>query len=365
MGKIKIAVFLHGLSGGAGQVVINYFSHMKERSKYEIDIVTLYVETEQLKQKYENNGMKVIQIPSKKESILKNMLAMYRIFKSKKYDIVYGHMTLTNCFPFFVAKLCGVNVRISHSHLVTTQNIPNKLLAKATQILSTEYLACGVDAGKSLYGKKKFKVFNNAIDLKQFKFDEAKRQSIRQSNGIEEDDFVIGHIGRFDPQKNHRQLIKIFKAVVEKTEDAKLLLIGEGELFKEISYLVKEYGLEKKVIFTGGVSNVADYIQAMDVFVLPSLYEGLCLAAIEVQGNGVPCVFSNTVSPETKKLKNVSFVKLDEDPKCWAKEILRMKEVVRDNKSIEILKKHGYDIDIEAQKLDKCLQKNLDGAKKY
>ncbi|GAA2956352.1 hypothetical protein FC48_GL001422 [Ligilactobacillus murinus DSM 20452 = NBRC 14221] len=361
MEKIKIAVFLHGLSGGAGQVVIDYFSHMKYREDYDIDVITLNVESDKLRRRYESAGMRVLLIPSKKESILKNLLSMYHIFRRKKYDIAYGHMTLTNCFPFCIAKLCGIRTRISHSHLVVSPTIFNRVLAKATQLFSTDYLACGIEAGKSLYGDHPFEVFNNAIDLQKFKYNSYIRYKIRKNNDITDDNFVIGHIGRFDKQKNHDQLIDIFKVIVSENKDAKLILIGDGILLSKIKEKVKNYGIEKNVIFTGAIDNVAEYIQAMDVFVLPSLYEGLCLSAIEAQCSGVPCVFSDTVSIETKKIENVYFVGLNDSSEKWAREILSMENTMREKKSIQILKEYGYDINIEAQRLDVYLRNSLTG----
>ena len=363
MDKIKTAIFLHGLTGGAGQVVINYFSHMKNRNDYDIDVITLYVESEQLRQKYLDNGMNVIQIPSKKESIKRNIQAMDKLFKAKKYDIVYGHMTLTNCFPFYVAKRHGIKTRVSHSHLVSNKSFPNRLLAKATQMLSTDNLACGIEAGESLYGKSNFTVFNNAIDLDNFKYDENVRKEIRKKYKISDDEYLIGHIGRFDPQKNHIKLIDIFEEIVKLDDKAKLLLVGDGELLSKIKQKVAQKGLSKKVIFTGAVSNVPDFVQAMDVFTLPSLFEGLCLAAIEVQGNGLPCVFSDTVAVETKKLEQVSFVGLNDSPSKWAEEILNKKTVLREKNCAQILRDQGYDIKQEAQKLDNRLKADLKQSK--
>ena len=148
MSKNKIAIFVHGLSGGVGQVITNYFSHMNP--DFDIDLITMYIESNKLKKKYEELGMNVIKIPSKKESLYKNYRAIDSLFQKKKYDIAYANMTLTNFFPLYIAKKNHIQVRISHSHLAEKKNVIKNFFAFNTQKSATDYLACGEAAGKFL-----------------------------------------------------------------------------------------------------------------------------------------------------------------------------------------------------------------------
>lgn len=354
--KIKIVLFVHGLSGGVGEVLINYFSHMPH--DYTLDLITLNIESAELKAKFEKNGMRVIKIPSKKDSIIKNMLAMDRILKQNNYDIAYAHMTLTNCFPLYIAKKNKISTRISHAHLTTgNKNICEKILSWLTCKYATNYLACGYEAGKYLYGNRKFKVIKNAIDLNKYKFNALIRKKERKELKISDETTVIGHVGRFDEQKNHVFLLRMFKEYHEINPNSVLMLIGDGELKSKIKKLTIEFGLKNSVLFLGQIEDVYNKLQAMDIFVLPSLFEGLSIAAIEAQASGLSCLFSDTISPETAVTKNVIFKSLKDNSKAWANTLdsLNKKLYSRDTQSE--LKMKGYDISTEAIKLDQYFKK--------
>lgn len=356
MKKIKIAVFLVGLSGGAGKVVINYFNHMPD--DYQIDVITTRIESKKLLDLYKRANIKVIKIPSKRESFLKNIFSTFRILKRERYDIAYAHMTLTNCFPLYIAKLCKIKLRISHSHLAPQhKTLVERLLAFFTNKVSTDRIACGTDAGKFLYGNKSFIVLNNAIDLEEFKFDNTKRDKIRKKLKIPQTSLVIGHVGRFDEQKNHQFIIELFEKIKKDRNDSYLALIGEGHLKEKTQKKITEKGLTGSVRFIGEVDNVNDYLNVFDVFILPSLFEGLSVSAIEAQANGLPCVFSSTVSRETAIINNTYFEKLN-DIENWSKRILSIK---RENNSV--VKKqivlNNYEINHEAAVFDKWIKKRV------
>ena len=360
--KTKIAVFLVGLSGGAGQVVLNYFSNMPDN--YKLDVFTTRIESEGLLKKYKNANMKVYKITPKKESIFKNLYQMWKKMRSEKYDIAYAHMTLTNCFPLFIAWLLGVKVRISHYHLapLKKKSFFETFLAWLTQIFSTESLACGEEAGKYLYGKRNFKIVRNAIDIEAYRRSEQERNYQRQNLGFPKDAFVLGHVGRFDLQKNHRFLIEVFKKFETNHKNSYLVLMGDGDLQSEIKNLIRSYKLDTKVKFLGQVKDVPRKMQALDMFILPSLYEGLSVSAIEAQAAGLFCVFSNTVSKETQIAENVEFLALEDGSNIWAKKISSIQNFQnQSNDNIKKLRYHGYDIKTEALKFDKYLQNLVQG----
>lgn len=356
MSKIKIAIFVHGLSGGVGQVLINYFNNMPK--DYDLDIITMNVESKQLLSEFKNSNFKVIKIPSKSESFVRNMLSMFLIFKKKKYDIAYAHMTLTNFFPLFVAKCCGVKIRVSHSHLAEKKSLYTSTLGWLTRLVSTDYLACGEKAGRFLYGNKSFTVFNNAIDLNLYAFNSRMRSRVRKSLGISENTVVLGNVGRFSKQKNHDFLLELFKEYHDYNKDSMLILIGDGELHKYLERKVQSLGIDSSVKFLGQLNNVNKVLQAMDLFVQPSLFEGLSLAAIEAQAAGVPCIFSSTVTNETKVTSNVSFISLNAPMNVWVECCKKLIKLGHTN-TVNELRKNGYDIFQESEKLDTFLKANL------
>lgn len=354
--KINIAVFLVGLSGGAGQVVLNYFNNMPDY--YQVDVITMHIESKELLQKYMNSNINVYKIPSKKESLLKNMYGMYKILKKKKYDISYAHMTLTNCFPLFVSLLVGIKIRISHSHLapLKKKNFFERILAKLTSLFATEYIACGEAAGRFLYDKKEFKILKNAIYLNKYESTDYKITRQKERLNLRKKDMVIGHVGRFDKQKNHKFIVNLFKNYLDKYPNTYLVLVGEGILKQEIEKMVESLGITENVLFLGLVDDVYDRLKAFDAFILPSLYEGLSISAVEAQAAGIACVFSDGVSIETDLTSNVEFLSLNDDISKWVEYVhSAVKKENSSRENIYLLQKEGYDIEKEAMKFDKYL----------
>ena len=212
------------------------------------------------------------------------------------------------------AKKADIPVRISHSHNTVTRfdfKWPIKILYKyLLRLVATDYVACGIDAGKYLFGKE-VKVIHNAIDVDKFKFNGKARNKLRKELNIE-NKFVIGHVGRFEPQKNHNFLIDVFYEYQKRDNDAVLLLIGNGSLEDKIKEKVKQLDIQDKVKFTGSISNVNEMYSAMDLFILPSFHEGLPVVGVEAQMSGVTCVFSDNVTKEVKFNENVFYISLND-----------------------------------------------------
>lgn len=217
----------------------------------------------------------------------------------------------------------------------------------------THLFMCGEESGKWLYGEKnksRFIMLNNAIDAAVYSFDASKREEMRRQLGLT-GELVIGHVGRFNPQKNHAFLLDIFTSLLKKEPDAALLLVGDGEGMPKIQAKAQELGIAEHVCFLGVRSDVADLMQAMDVFVFPSLYEGLPVTMVEAQASGLPCIISDKVPPEcilTDGLVNI--MPLSASPEAWAEKILMMRAVPRTDRHEEIAA-HGFDITTEAVKL--------------
>ncbi len=365
MKKIKIAHCVCGLDGGVGNVILNYFDHMPKEN-YEVHILSNDIKSDLYMEHYVSRGFKVIEIPELLKNPFKSFGTMRRLMKENDYDIVHAHMTLTSIFPLCVAKICGIKVRISHSHLVVnSKGLKNKICMTASRMLRkwavTDCMACGQDAGRSLFGDKTdFSVLNNALELENYRFDETIRMREREALGIAPDDFVVGHVGRFTNQKNHRFIIEIFSALLKKEPNAKLLLVGEGELFEEIQGKIRELGIERSVICTGAVNNVNELLSVMDVFLLPSVSEGFGIVAVEAQLVQLPCVISDVVPREVSFSDTVDFLPLSESASVWAERILSYKGV-RGMDVMGILREKGYDIETEGKKLDSFYKEAVSG----
>ena len=224
-------------------------------------------------------------------------------------------------------------VRIAHSHSTSNprewkKNLMKNALRPFSKVWATDYFACSELAGRYLFGDKAFdkgevKIIRNAIDAEKFKFDPEARKKLRKEIRIADDDFVIGHIGRFVEQKNHRFLIDVFAEVKKKKKNAKLVLAGQGPLLEEIEQKVKDLGLEKDVFFLGQRSDTDKLYSVFDVFCLPSLYEGLPVVGVEAQANGVPCIFSDRITEEAAVKKNVALVDINDYGEDMAESILK------------------------------------------
>ena len=216
----------------------------------------------------------------------------------------------------------------------------------------THLLMCGEESGKWLYGEKnksRFIMLNNAIDAASYTYDLSKRVELRRQLGLA-DELVIGHVGRFNPQKNHPFLLDIFAALLKKEPNAVLLLVGGGEGMSKMQEKAQELGIAEHVHFLGVRSDVTDLMQAMDVFVFPSLYEGLGIALIEAQAAGLPCVVSDTIPHEAYLTDLVDSESLSAPAEKWAEKILAKRAIPRADRRAEIAA-HGFDITTEAVKL--------------
>ena len=230
--------------------------------------------------------------------------------------------------------------------------IAKRLFAPVIDIFSTDCCACSLAAAKCKYNKRSLKrliLLNNGIDLTRFKSDDSKRQEYRRIIGASDNEKIIGHVARFDKNKNQSFLVELLCDILKKDSSYKLLLVGDGITLPDIKSLINKFHLNDKVILTGNVSNVQDYMQAMDLFAFPSKHEGLGIVGIEAQACGLPCVFSTGVPSEAKITDNVEFISLADKSK-WIETIERMITVPKADNA-EQIREAGYDINDTAEKL--------------
>lgn len=245
-----------------------------------------------------------------------------------EYQIIHSHIDTMSYLPLLAAKKARIPVRIAHSHNTSIDKdfkYPLKQFFR-TQITSVanEYCACGQEAGKFLFGYHQFKVIPNAIETDQFVYNEKNRNDVRKKLKLI-DKFVIGHVGRLSYQKNHSFLIDIFEELYRYDSNARLLLIGTGEKEKELRDRVHHYGLDQVVYFLGSRDDVNELYQAMDVFVMPSFFEGIPVTGIEAQFSGLTCLFSDKVPKEVDFSGNCKFISLNKKKSEWILEIMKEK----------------------------------------
>ena len=281
------------------------------------------------------------------------------VHNSPDIKIVHAHNEAMGYYALKSAKDAGIRVRIAHAHntqIIRDYKYPLKLVCK--QLLpgaATDYWSCGRDAGIYYYGEKRWNesgfILRNAIDVSRFAFRPEERERLRQQHGIG-NCFVIGHVGRFNVQKNHSRLLDIFAEAAKAVPDSRLVLIGVGELEQAVKDKARTMGLQDKVLFLGQMSDVSGWYQAMDCFVLPSLFEGLPVVGIEAQAAGLPCVFSDRVTDEVLLSPAARRVSLQAEDAEWVREITAARHSETERlRGIDIVRRAGYDIHAEARKL--------------
>lgn len=352
-------------SDGVYSCIYAYMSAM-ERQDIEIDVLATNKPPIDIISELKSINCKVIEIPYRRNDVKRYIKELYVYLKNNKYDIVHVHGSSSiMSIELFVAWLTGCKIRIAHSHNTKCENQKaDKLLRPIFKCLYTHAFACGRDAGKWLFSEGKYEVIPNGRDLKKYEFSTNNRVYWRKQLDVNEDCLLIGHVGRFNEQKNHKYLIQIMEQVKNKNENAKLVLMGTGELMEEIKNNVYEKNLSNDVIFMGAIDNVNELLSAMDVMVLPSLYEGLPIVAIEWQASGLSCYLSDTITDECIVTKDVKKIAIDEHPIVWAEAIVNTKRKDREQTKENVKREMqlaGYDIMYDAKKLKSLYQKFIDG----
>lgn len=343
---------------GISAVIKNYYNAMEKADLY-MEFVAIDNPVEEFVEFFEQNNLKCHVIY--KNNLFKYFFRLLDIAEKGKFDIVHIHGNSANmAIELLACFLAGVNIRIAHSHnTLSLHPMMHNLLFPFFTLLCTERFACGQDAGKWLFHNKSFIEIKNGIEVNKYLYNCDERKKIRLSLGIE-DKLVIGHVGNFIEQKNHIFLIDIFAELIKMNSDYYLLLISDGYLMDEIRSKVDELGIQKSVMFVGKTQNVSLYLQAMDIFMLPSLHEGLPLVLVEAQAAGLPCIVSDTVAREANLTNSVKYLPIQtigpwvetikslDTPKLVAERAERMLEWT------PMILKSGYDIKQNAKLLKKC-----------
>lgn len=364
-------LFVYGgifANGGTESVMLNIFKNI-DRKMFSIDFLILCDEedysreTDYLKQ----NGSHIYYVVSRGKDWNRHKRELKTFFSEHKYDIVHTHMNALGNEVLKIAFENDVSVRIAHSHN-TSHQLKVKTIkdflhfvyleAERRQIRKNAnyYIGCSELAGRWLFGSKvnreNYMNLQNAICVEDYMFDERVRDEVRTSLGLHGLK-IIGHVGRFSYQKNHTFLIEVFNEMLKIRTDIKLVLVGDGEEYANITDLVKNMNLEDKVMFLGNCNEVNRILQAMDLFIFPSRYEGLPLALVEAQASGLECLVSDRVSEECNITGKVCFLDIESDAKKWAEQACEKLDFqTARNSDISKIRENGFDIKYNIKKLE-------------
>ena len=354
---IRVLHILQRMEAGGTQALLMNIYRNIDRTKVQFDFLVEYPTKEFYDDEIISMGGKIYYSNVRKdfniwkfEKLLKKIL-----IENPEYKIVHVHTYSIGYFCLKVAKKCGVPIRIAHSHNNETVHdikyLPKIFLQRIYTINATDLFACSYEAGKYLFKNKEFKVLKNAIDSRKFIFDAKKREKIRKELNVERN-FVIGHVGRFHPQKNHIFLLKIFYEIKKERANSKLLLIGNGDLEDTIRGKIKEMNLTDDVIILKNRNDMDYLYQAMDVFVFPSLFEGLGIVTVEAQAAGVPVVCADTLPKEVEITPLIKKLSLNDSIEKWKDTIFEISDNNNIHKNMcDLIIKANYDIKNSANKI--------------
>lgn len=338
-------VFHEMANGGIEHFVMDYYRHI-DRSRVQFDFLVSVESEGYFDQEIKALGGVVHHAYPLKKNPIRNYLDIARIVRENNYDIIHRHTGSSfGYFDLRAARHGGAKHLILHSHNNQAGNQMIHKLSNTFLRLPCKKLACSHEAGEWLFGSAQdFQVINNAIDCSKFKFHPDVRNRIRSELDLK-DKFVIGHVGRFEDQKNHVRMLQIFKDILERYENSVLILVGVGTLQEKCKQLTADLGISKQVLFLGARSDVHVLMQAFDVFWLPSLYEGFPFVLVEAQASGLVCVASTNVPNECNVTGNVHFIDLEKANSEWADDVLTCrKELFDRSEYADRMKNQGYDI---------------------
>lgn len=355
MKKIRILQVVPCLtqSNGIAAYISNYYENMDKRDDLEMYFLVFTKSVKDRHEEIEKFGGHIIEI-YKDCNVINYIKKLDLVFKKYKFDIIHCHVPNFGAFIMPLARKNKVPIRIIHSHVNRSgetlyKKIRNDFLSKISVIFSNTYFACSNDAGKFLFKNNDFFVINNAIDIKKYSFSDDIREEYRKKLGIT-DKFVIGEFGRLCNQKNQMFTLDIFSELQKIRQNSVLLLAGDGPLEEKLKKKINLLGLEDKVFLLGSRKDLEKLYNCLDVFLLPSTYEGLGIVLIEAQANGLNCFTSKDCVPQTANVSDLlHYISLEEDSKDWAKSIIEQ-DLSRKNVDTKI-EKSGFNIKMEANKL--------------
>lgn len=345
-----INILVEGMTenkGGKETFIVNTFNYLN-KEKYKFYFIS-YNEKIVYEDYLKENGAVIVPIPPRYEGYSSFCESLKRVFETNHIDILWSHKTsLSSCELIKIAKKKNVPIRIVHSH--SSANMGNKLTyilhninRKLINRWANKFVACSKNAAEWFFDDQKdVIILKNAIDLSKYQYNVSIREKIRRQYDLE-GKFVVGHVGRFGKEKNHQKLLDVFLEIHKQNKNTTLLLCGDGEERNNIEKKIDEYALKECVIMTGIIENVHEILQAFDVFVMPSFFEGLPFVLLEAQAAGLKCIVSDTISKEADITCSTKYLPLESSNIGWANEIMKHTNYEREN-AYMVLKEKGFDL---------------------
>lgn len=342
--------------GGAEAMIMNLYRKM-DRSKVQLDFMVHTTEHCQFDDEIEQLGGHIYRVPRfHVVNFFGYRRAWRHFFKTHpEIKVVHGHMGATAAIYLHEANRAGC-FTIAHSHsagkkIDSAHDIFYNTFSYFTRFVAKQFFGCSTEAGISRYGTKvvnspSYRNFPNAIELRDFIYNEGNRRQVREAFHINPDQLVVIHVGRVTPPKNPPMLFRIFKEIIKQNADVVCLWVGTGELEGKYKQLIEKENLQDRIRMTGVRSDIPQLLMAADCFLFPSLWEGLPVSVVEAQATGLPCVIADTISREVEVTDLVEWHKLTESPAEWAKRCVLLADQHKDYRTspVESLRKAGYDI---------------------
>lgn len=354
MSKILLN-FISGIKGGGVEQYLQNNTPAIKRAGITSYVVYQHMPNAKSLDALEHSGCICIRIPEKKNHPLKNVIESVKIIKKLHPDIVECHEDLANVFPLIASRIAGSKIRIAHIHSngsdFKAPRIMIKYMKKAICLLSTDYIACSINAGRYIFANRKFEVIPNGIEVERFKFSIAERNLLRKKYNLE-GNILMGSIGRLTLVKNHLRMFEILKEAKLVNEHVKLVIIGNGELEIKLKEQISTMGLEDDVLFLGFLRNVHYFYSMIDILLIPSFYEGGPITSIEAQASGLPVLMSTTVNQDLKILPTTKTESLSLSAVEWCKIVLHLCQM-KNNRSYAniVMKRTEYNLDNSIPKL--------------
>lgn len=346
--------------GGAETMVMNYYRHI-DRNQLQFDFVVHSNHIGAYEKEIRFLGGKIYHIPRfRVYNLFSYQNAWKKLSKGhQEYHVIHAHMASTACLFIPIAKHYGITTIVHAHNSKVSGSIIKQILEKISfyplKYMADYFFACSDEAGIYKFGKailrnRNYRIWYNAIDLEGVKYSEEKRRKTRDILHIDDDTFLIGNVGRLTPPKNHKFILDIFYSFIQHHHNSKLLLLGDGELRNSLEQYVQELHLQNSVIFTGSVNNVSDYLSAMDIFLFPSLYEGLGMAVVEAQVAGLYCLVSTEVPRAAEICRNIEFIPLKGGVIDWCKKMELAPKIDRNKINVQ---NDDYNIKKAAKRAEK------------
>lgn len=328
--KIKVCMVANSLEvNGVSNVIMNYCRNI-DLNSFAVSIIVGTPVATSYRKECEDLGIRIYELPSRRNSTKDYYRELNHLLKEKQFDIfhIHGGSTLISG-ELFIARLHKIRVRIAHSHSTRCLHLKiHSLLRPFFKHLYTHAFACGEEAGKWLFDNQKFTIIPNGFCVNKFRYNDTVRKVEREKLGVE-GKYVLGHIGRFNGPKNHKFLLQVFSEVAKRNQQAVLLLVGTGPIYDEVVSLVEQHPYRERIIIYGETTAPESLYNAMDIFVFPSLFEGLPVALLEAQMTGLCCIVSDVITREVDLDENVIRLSLCETASVWAEQILENRKIDR------------------------------------